>query len=502
MIRRSATFHTKNYCTNPILFLVSTIGIFLITASAFADSVKLSWDPNSPKPTGYRVYQRTQGQAYNFNRPVWTGSYSTATVKNLNENTQYYFVVRAYSGNLESANSNEVAFKSAPSASPPPSSGSASSGSSETSTSGATSGSTTVSGGAVVIEAENYNTKVSRGGRSWVVAAQSGTTVMKTTPDAGANVASGYVSKSPFMRFNLSFTRTGIHYIWIRGKGVSNGNTVHVGLDGKAVTTAEKIGIPVNQGFTWSASSGSGRARVNVSRTGAHTLEVYMREDGCIVDKILISTSSSYTPSGDVAASGGTSSSSVPSSSTSSSSTSSGSTSSGSTSGGGSTASSGTVVRQDGGANGLVTLQAEKHNGNVDASRHSWVTANYGGTAAMEVVPDSGARIASGYVSNSPYLQFDVDFVKTGPHYVWLRGHCLGNDNTAHVGIDRRAISTSQAIAIPVNNDWQWSGTMNTGQRAYFNVSSPGRHTVEVYMREDGLMLDQICITTSPGYRP
>jgi hypothetical protein len=340
----------------------------------------------------------------------------------------------------------------------------------------------------VVIEAESYNTKVSRGGRSWITVTHSGTNAMKTTPDTGANVSSGYISKSPFMWFNLSFTRTGTHYIWIRGQGVRSGNTLHVGLDGKAVTTAEKIGIPVNQGLTWSANSASGRARINVSRTGAHTLEVYMREDGCIVDKILVSRSSSYTPSGDVATSGGTSS---------------GSTSSVSTSSGGAnTASSGTVVRQDTGANGLVILQAENHNGNVDGSGHSRVTANQGGAVAMEAVPDSGARIASGYVSKSPYLQFDVDFVNTGHHYVWLRGHCLGSDNTAHVGIDRRAIYTSQTITLPVNDGWQWSGTMNTGKRAYFNVSSPGRHTVEVYMREDGLMLDQVCITTSPGYRP
>ncbi len=488
MTRWSATSHTST-----LLFLFFAIIILIIPAWAFSASVKLTWDPNNPKPTGYRVYQRTQSQSYNYGKPVWTGSYSTATIKNLKENTQYYFVVRAYKNKLVSANSNEVAFRSTPSTSSPPSSGGASSGSSETSTSGATSGSTTVSAGAVVIEAESYNTKVSRGGRSWVAVTHSGTKAMKTTPDAGANVASGYVSKSPFMRFNVSFTRTGTHYIWIRGRGVSKGNTLHVGLDGNAVATAEKIGLQVSNGLTWSASSGSGRARVNVSRAGAHTLEVYMREDGCIVDKILVSTSSSYTPSGDVATSGGASGTSKSSSSTSSSNTS---------SGGANTASSGTVFRQDGGANGLVILQAEKHNGNVDGSGHSWATANQGGVAAMEAVPDSGARIASGYVSKSPYLQFDVNFVRTGPHYVWLRGHCLGSDNTAHVGIDRRAISTSQTITVPVSDGWQWSGTMNTGKRAYFNVSSPGRHTVEVYMREDGFMLDQVCITTSPGYRP
>lgn len=70
----------------------------------------LAWDPNDPTPDGYRIYQRTEGQAYDYTAPVWTGSGTTGTVYNLEYDTTYYFVVRAYVGELESDDSNEVVF--------------------------------------------------------------------------------------------------------------------------------------------------------------------------------------------------------------------------------------------------------------------------------------------------------------------------------------------------------------------------------------------------------
>ena len=72
--------------------------------------VNLAWDPNDPAPDGYRVYQRVDGQAYDYTQPVWTGSNNTGTVYNLAYNTNYFFVVRAYAGTEESADSNEISF--------------------------------------------------------------------------------------------------------------------------------------------------------------------------------------------------------------------------------------------------------------------------------------------------------------------------------------------------------------------------------------------------------
>jgi hypothetical protein len=39
-------------------------------------------------------------------------------------------------------------------------------------------------------------------------------------------------------------------------------------------------------------------AKLNVTKTGVQTVEVYMREDGSKLNKVVITSSSSYTPSG------------------------------------------------------------------------------------------------------------------------------------------------------------------------------------------------------------
>jgi hypothetical protein len=39
-------------------------------------------------------------------------------------------------------------------------------------------------------------------------------------------------------------------------------------------------------------------AAINVATAGLHTVNVWMREDGFVLDKIVLSTSSNYAPSG------------------------------------------------------------------------------------------------------------------------------------------------------------------------------------------------------------
>ncbi|MBR9981903.1 MAG: fibronectin type III domain-containing protein [Desulfatitalea sp.] len=103
----------------------ATIKAFLLVlalpALLWAADITLAWDANEPAPEGYRVYQRIAPQPYHFNQPpAWEGSGTTCTIRNLQPGMQYHFVVRAYTGTLESNNSNEVGFRTPTGTEPAP----------------------------------------------------------------------------------------------------------------------------------------------------------------------------------------------------------------------------------------------------------------------------------------------------------------------------------------------------------------------------------------------
>lgn len=92
-----------------ILLLVSLISLSFGIAQA-AD-VTLRWDPNDPTPDGYRIFVRDEGHQYDYNQPAWEGQATSATIHNLADSVVHHFVVRAFKGNITSADSNEVTFQ-------------------------------------------------------------------------------------------------------------------------------------------------------------------------------------------------------------------------------------------------------------------------------------------------------------------------------------------------------------------------------------------------------
>ena len=93
----------------------SCLGFILIlhlANSAYADAVKLAWDPNTESGVaGYRVYRSEQKGVYtspplNGSTLVTTTSWTDSSATN---NQTYYYVVRTVNDNsIESANSNEI----------------------------------------------------------------------------------------------------------------------------------------------------------------------------------------------------------------------------------------------------------------------------------------------------------------------------------------------------------------------------------------------------------
>lgn len=160
--------------------------------------------------------------------------------------------------------------------------------------------------GTVVMEAEHFSNRgISYDGFQWGQVTTPtgfvGAGAMLAPVSASTTYPVSYTANSARMDYEISFTQSGKYYIWVRGYAADGASdTLHVGLDGVAQTTGEKLRITPAVGWMWSSSQLSTGARItlNVGSAGVHTLNVWMRESGALVDRIIVTKSSSYKPTG------------------------------------------------------------------------------------------------------------------------------------------------------------------------------------------------------------
>ncbi len=423
--------------------------------------------------------------------------------------------------------------------------------------------------GLVVFEAERADTSSARNGYSWVAnltAGYSADSGLRTSPTSGPAVKTGYSLTSPQLDYQVNFVQTGTHYVWVRGIGnQSSNNSVHVGLDGIEVATSAALNFPLTTNWVW--HGGVGVAQFEVTSLGVHTVNVWMRETGFRIDKLIVTTDAGFTPTGtgpveSTRGSGGGGANQVPvavvggpysglegatisfdgsasfdldadpltyswdfgdatalgsgvapnhSYATAGSYTVTLTVNDGSlNSAASSTTASVTVVSgggtpafQQDATTGLVVFEAERADTNAARSGYSWVanlTAGYSADSGLRTSPTSGKAIKTGYSQTSPQLDYQVNFVQTGTHYVWVRG--IGDqssNNSVHVGLDGIEVATSAALNFPLTTNWVWNGGVGVAQ---FEVASPGVHTVNVWMRETGFRIDKLIVTTDAGFTP
>jgi len=91
------------------IFFIITISIFLLAVTVSAAEVHLAWDPSSGNVTGYHIYYASSSGAYS-NKYIDAGNVTDYVVTDLQPDSAYYFVVRAFNSAGESGNSNEVSW--------------------------------------------------------------------------------------------------------------------------------------------------------------------------------------------------------------------------------------------------------------------------------------------------------------------------------------------------------------------------------------------------------
>lgn len=100
-------------------------------------------------------------------------------------------------------------------------------------------------------------------------------------------------TNGPALLYQIDFRTAGTYYVYVRGFGVNgDGDSIHVGLDGSAVTTAIEngYGIPEDSRPLWVSRDGDGNPVTIDVTPGRHTFYFWMRENGVVLDKFWLDT--------------------------------------------------------------------------------------------------------------------------------------------------------------------------------------------------------------------
>ena len=148
-----------------------------------------------------------------------------------------------------------------------------------------------------------------------------------------------------------------------------------------------------------------------------------------------------------------------------------------------------------GGGGGYIQAEAALENTSYafvrDSSANNKQWDVTGGVSGRALVVNAETNASNTSTSNftGARLSYQVYFEEAGTYYVWALCKCLSlDDDSFHVVLDNRYCG-SMNFGREVNS-FQWLYS-----RIQVNVSQPGLHTLDVYSREDGFVLDALYFT-------
>lgn len=156
-------------------------------------------------------------------------------------------------------------------------------------------------GGLVAFEASSYHENTpGNAGHTWVPVVPEGYHGMpplQAVPDSGTYAHLG--AGAPVLSYQIYFQTPGTYGVYLRGSGSQNSSdSVYVALDGK--TLLEDVSLGINDfpfGWGWLSEVGDPSQKVTfeITEPGLHDFEILMREDGVLIDDVVISQNTGLT---------------------------------------------------------------------------------------------------------------------------------------------------------------------------------------------------------------
>jgi hypothetical protein len=138
----------------------------------------------------------------------------------------------------------------------------------------------------------NYDSITNSGTHSWEKINLSTGFALRALPDIG-NIS--LYNQGPSLTYNINFPGSGQYYVWARGSARGQDDTIHVGID----SVSSIISIPKTDNLEWSNISPTGvKSVISINDRNMYALTVSMREDGFILERILVTSLPDYVPLG------------------------------------------------------------------------------------------------------------------------------------------------------------------------------------------------------------
>jgi hypothetical protein len=394
--------------------------------------------------------------------------------------------------------------------------------------------------GTVSMEAESFMRRTGTGANAWsqiVPAGSSGNSAMRA-PSADARI-----------EFDVNFTRTGTHFIYVRAYGTNgSSDSAWVGFNGN--WQLKFVEMKPQKSWEW-----EGPVQVSVTSTGVRTVGISRREANAQVDKIVIlptvAVPTGFGPAeSSREAGGGPPPNNGPSVDI--------------------TAPSGSVSIVEGTSIAFAATATDAEDGNVGAGLR-WTSSRDGligqtasfttaalsvgthtitasvtdsnlapgsdtvtvtvtatipppppppppgggggafqqsanGTVSMEaehfgaatgaapnawallaVTGASGGEVLRAPKGEQPRVEYRINFTRTGTHYIYVRAYgSSGSSDSVFVGLD--GVWLTQYVQMKPLLSWEWEGPIT------INVASTGVHTVALTRRESDAQVDKLVV--------
>lgn len=160
----------------------------------------------------------------------------------------------------------------------------------------------------IAVEAEDFDSNVSQGCHWWSVVddeTASGNKKVQCFPDLSKDktvVITEYGihdtrKDAPKLDYRIHFNTPGVYYIWARAQSYDHyGNSFHLGMNGEPLTSSDNIKcLGENNTWIWdNDTKDKTPATIEIKKAGPVTINIWPREDGIQIDKLVLTLDSAY----------------------------------------------------------------------------------------------------------------------------------------------------------------------------------------------------------------